>query len=148
MPALLTSTSTPFHAATTSATADCTCCSLLTSIATAMAWPPWRLISSAAACAESWLRSATTTLAPSRAKRAAISLPMPLAAPVTMQTLLSSFMVCSGCERYSTGQVVVHDRAEAQGQVRQDVRAGEHFEHRQSGHRCQRVVGQLQRGRA
>ena len=47
------------------------------------------LISSAVASAASRLRSAITGIAPSAAKRSAISLPMPLAAPVTMATLPS-----------------------------------------------------------
>src|SRR5258706_5868363 len=92
MPALLTSTSTPPQALTTSSTAALTCASLVTSMATPSAVPPRRRISSAAACAASLLRSAIATLAPSRAKREAISLPMPLAAPVTMQIRSGSFM--------------------------------------------------------
>ena len=43
--------------------------------------------------AASTCRSATATFAPSPANRAAIALPMPLAAPVTIQTLFSSFMI-------------------------------------------------------
>src|SRR5689334_1529210 len=97
MPALLTSTSTPSQARTTAATAAATCSSFVTSIATASAVPPLRLISSAAPCAACWFRSAIATLAPSAAKRSAISLPMPLAAPVTMATLLRSFIVEHSC---------------------------------------------------
>src|SRR5204862_6567901 len=44
------------------------------------------------AWAAALLRSAIASLPPSAAKRSAISLPMPLAAPVTIQTLLRSFM--------------------------------------------------------
>src|SRR5262249_29646631 len=93
MPALLTSTSTPSHSRTTAATAAFTWSSFVTSIATASALPPLRIISSATAWAASLFRSAMATRAPSRAKRRAISLPMPLAAPVTMQILLRILMV-------------------------------------------------------
>src|SRR3954469_8843188 len=92
MPALLTSTSTPCQASTTAATAAWTCASFVTSIATASAVPPLVLISSATTCAAALLRSAIATLPPSAEKRSALSLPMPLAAPVTIQTLLRSFM--------------------------------------------------------
>jgi hypothetical protein len=44
-------------------------------------------ISSATDCAAPLYKSATSTLAPSRAKVSAISLPMPLPAPVTMHAL-------------------------------------------------------------
>src|SRR6266850_233500 len=105
MPALLTSTSTPSHARTTAATAASTCSSRVTSIATASALPPLRVISSATAWAASLFRSAIATRAPSRAKRRAISLPMPLAAPVTMQILLRRFMVEDSVRGGSSGAV-------------------------------------------
>src|ERR1700737_1723899 len=92
MPALLTSTSTPPNAATTAATPSLTAGSLLTSIAIPSAWPPAARISPAAASAAPLSRSATATLAPSRAYVNAISLPMPLAAPVTIAVLSLSFM--------------------------------------------------------
>src|SRR5882762_4959248 len=100
MPALLTSTSTPSQARTTVATAALTCSSFVTSIATPMAVPPLRTISSATACAACWFKSAIATFAPSAAKRSAISFPMPLAAPVTIATLLRSCIV-----EYSSGKL-------------------------------------------
>src|SRR6266478_1421426 len=92
MPALLTSTSTPPNAATTAATPSLTACSLVTSIAIPSAWPPAPRISPAAASAAPLSRSAIATLAPSRAYVNAISLPMPLAAPVTIAVLSLSFI--------------------------------------------------------
>jgi len=56
-------------------------------IATPIASPPPSRISAAAASAAARFRSAMATFAPSRAKVSAISLPMPLAAPVTIATL-------------------------------------------------------------
>src|SRR5262249_15395352 len=87
-----TSTSTPSHSRTTAATAAFTWSSFVTSMATASALPPLRIISLATAWAASLFRSAIATRAPSRAKRRAISFPMPLAAPVTMAILLRRFM--------------------------------------------------------
>src|SRR5579859_3711350 len=95
MPALLTRMSTPPNSATTAAIPSLTAFSLLTSIATPIAAPLALRISPAVASAASSLRSAIATLAPSRAKRMAISLPMPLAAPVMMATLSLSFMLRS-----------------------------------------------------
>src|SRR5205807_1272269 len=102
MPALLTSTSTPSHARTTATTAALTCSSLVTPIAPASAWPPLAVISSPTAWAAVLFRSAIATRAPSAAKRSAISLPMPLAAPVTMQTLLRSVIV-----KHSSGNLAL-----------------------------------------
>ena len=97
----------------------------------------------AAASAASWLRSAIATLAPSRAKRIAISLPMPLAAPVTMADLSFELHVV-----LLTGvEVVVDDGAQVQGEVRHDVDGGKHFQHRQRSDRRERVMEQLQRRR-
>ena len=62
----------------------------------------------AAASAAGLFRSAIATLAPSRANSPAISLPMPLAAPVTMADLSLSFMVL-----LSVGEMVVNDGAQA-----------------------------------
>jgi hypothetical protein len=58
-------------------------------MATAKALPPFDLIWAAVALAALRSRSAMTDVAPSAAKRSAISLPMPLAAPVTIATLPS-----------------------------------------------------------
>src|SRR5271157_3911576 len=95
MPALLTRMSTPPNAATTAATPSMTAFSSVTSIATPSAWPPLARISAAVASAASLARSAIATLAPSPAKTSAMSLPMPLAAPVMMAVLSLSFMVIS-----------------------------------------------------
>lgn len=87
IPALLTRTSILPYLAMTSAMPFSTSASLVTSIATAKASPPFALNSSAAEFAASMLRSAITGVPPSAAKRSAISLPIPLAAPVMIATL-------------------------------------------------------------
>ena len=51
-------------------------------------------VNAAVACAAARFMSAMATLPPSLANTMAISLPMPLAAPVTMQTLSWSFRGC------------------------------------------------------
>src|ERR1700678_111555 len=97
MPALLTRISRrPYRAMTFSIPAS-TCSSSETFIATASAvlspeMAPISLNSFATALAASPFRSATTTLAPSRANVSAISLPMPLAAPVIIATLFFNRM--------------------------------------------------------
>src|SRR5687767_5157431 len=116
MPALLTRTSTPPHAEATSATPRFTCSSLVTSMAT-----PRPLISSAAACAWALLRSAMATRAPSWAKRTAMALPMPLAAPVTRQTLFRSFMLGP--------QQIEHAHAMQVGLALGPARIGERLQH-------------------
>jgi len=63
-----------------------TCGSLVTSMATPTVRLPGASSSFATASAPCWFRSAMTTLAPSSANFRAISLPMPLAAPVTTAT--------------------------------------------------------------
>src|SRR5229473_2498236 len=55
--------------------------------------PPFSRQSRTAASAPSILRSATTTAAPSPAKRIAVPRPIPLAAPVTTATLPSSLPI-------------------------------------------------------
>ena len=102
MPAFDTRMSILPYFATTSATPSFTWSSSVTFMATAKASPPCAaLISSAAAFAAARLRSAITGVAPSAAKRRAISLPMPLAAPVTIAILPSkramSSVLSSGC---------------------------------------------------
>src|ERR1019366_7577714 len=87
MPALLTSTSIRPNAATTLAMAALVWVSSVTSKATAIAGAPSRLSSAAANSAPARSRSAMAILAPARAKVWAISLPIPLAAPVTTATL-------------------------------------------------------------
>src|SRR5580658_1494571 len=86
IPALLTRTSIRPKAETAAAMPDSTSDSLVTSIATAMMRWPDPSSCSAVACAAVAFRSAITTLAPAAANVRAISLPMPLAAPVTTAT--------------------------------------------------------------
>src|SRR5215471_11215228 len=118
---------------------------------------PWALaISSATDRAAALFKSAMATLPPSRAKVSAISFPMPLAAPVTMATLsfkrmaplalLSELMGLLQAEsRYrSLAHVVVHDLAEAERQIRENVDCGDNLEYRQLGDRGQRMRGQRQ----
>src|SRR5262245_34627063 len=97
------------------------------------------------------------TLPPSRAKVSAISFPMPLAAPVTMATLSFRRMaplalpslrmgLLRAARRSSDrlGQVVVHDFAEAERQVRENVDGRDNLDDRQLRDRGQRVRGQRQ----
>ena len=65
----------------------------VTSIATPIASPPAARISAAVALAASSLRSAIAIFAPSRANTSAMSLPIPLAAPVMIADLSLSRMV-------------------------------------------------------
>src|SRR5262249_47307248 len=111
-----------------------TCASLVTSMTTPMARLPAGSISRAVASAAAWLRSAIATLAPSRANTIAISLPIPLAAPVMMATL-SCKRIANSFRKQSqiSSQVVVHDLAEAERQVRDDVCSRNNLEHRQFG---------------
>src|SRR4051794_33873286 len=85
MPALLKQTSTPPKCSTVAAYMACTSSALVTSACT---YSP--SISSARALPTSSARSATTTCAPSAAKRRAPARPMPLAAPVMTATLPAS----------------------------------------------------------
>jgi hypothetical protein len=68
----------------------------------------------------------------------AISLPMPLAAPVTMADLSWSFMSDPLC-----GEIVVDDRAKPKGHVGQIVHAAEDLMHRQERRRRECRVKQL-----
>src|SRR5438105_10907600 len=106
---------------------------------------PEASISRAAASAPSWRRSAMTILAPSPANVRAISLPMPLAAPV-MTATLSSRRIDSllAAERVlDVGrEIVVHDLAETQREVGENVHGRDDLQHRQLGHRCQRMVAE------
>src|SRR5215470_17118334 len=125
-------------------------------MATPMARLPLASSSRAVASAAFWSRSAIAILAPSRAKTRAISLPMPLAAPVITATLsarrpwpampaaapdnvLSCKFMGFSFPGGSLGlhQVVVDDLAEPEGQVGDDVHAGHDLEHRQLGERRQ-----------
>src|SRR5215831_12835282 len=115
MPALLTSTSIRPYFAIVSAMPFSTAASSATFTATAKASDPFDLISRAVASAASKLRSAITGVPPSAAKRSAISLPMPLAAPVTIATLsekrdISEFLL-------HVIKVIEYDFTQTQGQV-------------------------------
>src|SRR6516225_1927725 len=130
----------------------------LTSIATPAAVPPARSISVAAASADGNCRSAITTFAPSVAKRLAISLPMPLAAPVMMATLPSSCPMeripVGRSERMpraraaTSGQVVMDDFAEPEGEIDDQVRGGDDFPDRKIRNRRERVGMKLERRRS
>src|SRR5437879_9033409 len=110
-----------------------------------MAVPPAETISAAAASAAVLLRSAIITFAPSRAKACAISLPMPLAAPVTMATLSWKRLICVSSFTRGLGcEVVVDDFAEIEREVGNQVHTGDHLAHWQIGHRRQRMRMQLQ----
>src|SRR5262245_14643661 len=91
-PALLTRMSITPNSATAAATPLFTAPSSVTSMAIASARGPARPISSAVLSACALSTSAMTTWAPSAANLAAISLPMPLAAPVTMAVFPSSLI--------------------------------------------------------
>ena len=78
MPALLNSTSTDSYSARTASNMPRTASSSATSQASARSVP-----------GDSSWRSTPTTVAPSSLKRRTVSAPMPLAAPVTMQTFPS-----------------------------------------------------------
>src|SRR5262245_59277817 len=76
-----------------------------------------------------------------------MSLPIPLAAPVMMATLsLRSMSVSLAC-RLASGQVVVNDLAEIEGEVGDDVRARHDLEHRQLSEGRQGVREQGELGR-
>src|SRR5262245_37758322 len=103
--------------------------------------------SAAAPSAAFWFKSAITTRAPSRAKALAISLPMPLAAPVTMATLSLRRM-----SSHSRGgrlgrrlpprgglEIVVGDFAEAERQIANEMDRRYDLEHRQFRDRRQRM---------
>src|ERR1700730_1895682 len=157
MPALLTSTSTFPNCSTVRATPASTCCSFVTSMTapSALPAPP---SSVAVASAAFWFTSAITTRAPSRTKVLAISLPMPLAAPVTMAAL--SLRRMSGDSRFGRSErrcrlalqrrrlkVVIGDLAEAEGEIADHVDGGNDLEHRQLRDRRERVRVERQRRR-
>src|SRR5438132_301371 len=107
-------------------------------MATAKASDPFALISRAVASAASRLRSAMTGVPPSAAKRSAISLPMPLAAPVMTATFLEKRDISALLSGVS--QVIEHDLAETQGQVGYIAGGREHLMHRQPRHVAQRML--------
>src|SRR6516165_5256975 len=143
MPALEIRISSRPKASIVLATQVSVCASLVTSTATPIARlaPP---SSAATASAPFWLRSAITTLAPSRANNTAMSLPMPLAAPVTIATLFSSFMPIL----QFLAKVVVNDFAETKRQVGDDVGGGYDLKHRQFRDGSECVGMQIERARS
>src|ERR1700730_15579022 len=145
MPALLTSTSIRPYFAIVSAMPFSTAVSSATFMPTAKASEPLALISRAVASAASRLRSAMTGVPPSAAKRSAISLPMPLAAPVIMATFLAKRDISALLSGVS--QVIEHDLAKTQRQVRHIVGSRNHLTHRQPRHVAQRVLEELDRSR-
>src|SRR4029077_12669307 len=138
IPALLTSTSSRPYFAIASETPLSTAVSSATFIATAKASDPFCLISRAVASAASKLRSAMTGTPPSAAKRTAISLPMPLAAPV----MIATFSEKRGIPRFLSRilQVIEHDLAQTEGQVGDVVGSRDHLAHRQPRHIAQRML--------
>src|ERR1700751_5412269 len=143
MPALLTSTSIRPYFAIVSATPFSTAASSTTCIATAKASEPFALISRAVASAASKLRSAMTGTPPSAAKRSAISLPMPLAAPVMIATLSEKRGISEFLSRIF--HVVEHHLAETESQIGDVVGGRHHFAHRQPRHIAHRVLEELNR---
>src|ERR1700720_603789 len=128
IPALLTSTSIRPYFAIVSATPFLTVVSSATFIPTAKASEPWALISRAVASAASRLRSAMTGVPPSAAKRSAISLPMPLAAPVMTATFLAKRDISGFLSRIF--HVIEHHFAETERQVGDVMGGSDHFAHR------------------
>src|SRR5271166_5875209 len=129
MPALLTNTSIRPYFAIVSATPFSTAASSATFIATANASEPFALISRAVASAWSKLRSAMTGAPPSAAKRSAISLPMPLAAPVMIATLSEKRDISGFLSRVF--HVVEHHFAETEREVGDVMGGRDHRAHRQ-----------------
>src|SRR5713101_4651154 len=144
MPALLTRMSRRPKVLIAFAMPASTCSSEVTSMATPMARRSDPPSSAAAASAPAWFRSAMATLAPSRTKVRAISLPIPLAAPVTTATRFFRRMACL----LGSLEIVVRDLAEAEGQVGDDVDARHDLQDRKLGHRRQRMRVEVERGRA
>src|SRR3972149_646132 len=92
MPALLTRTWRVLNRSTVSSTIRWIASSLATSHSMKIGPAPSLFSSAAALVPSDRLTSAMTTLAPSRRKTAAVPFPIPIAPPVTMATLFSSFM--------------------------------------------------------
>src|SRR6516162_3151214 len=141
MPALLTSTSIRPYFAIVSATPFSTAASSATFIATAKASEPFALISRAVASAASKLRSAMTGTPPSAAKRNAISLPMPLAAPVMIATLPEKRVISGFLSRVF--HVVEYHFAETERQVGDVVGGRDHFAHWQARYVAHRMREEL-----
>src|SRR3984893_8300910 len=110
-------------------------------MATAKASDPFPLISRAVASAASKLRSAMTGTPPSAAKRTAISLPMPLAAPGTIATFSEKRGIPPFLSRIL--QVVEHDLAQTEGQVSNVVGSRDDLAHWQPRDITQRMLKEL-----
>src|SRR5262245_24741686 len=150
IPALLTRMSSRPNAAIALAMPASTCGSLLTSIATPTARLPDASSSFAAALAPCWFRSAMTILAPSLAKVRAISLPMPLAAPVTTATLSSrriGLLLAANRRLRLRREIVMHHLAEAEREIAQNMDGRDDLQHGQFGHRRQGMRGERQGAR-
>src|ERR1700704_2476501 len=150
MPALLTRMSSRPNAAIAFAMPASTCGSLVTSMATPTARLPDASSSFAAESAPCWFRSAMTTLAPSSANFRAISLPMPLAAPVTTATLSLrriGLLLAAGWLLRDRGKIVMHDLAKSQRKVAQNVHGRDNLKDRQFGHRRHGMRAERQRAR-
>src|SRR5690349_9938640 len=143
IPALLTNTSIRPYFAIVSATPFSTAASSATFMPTAKASEPLALISRAVASAASRLRSAITGVPPSAAKRNAISLPMPLAAPVMIATFALKRDMRKLLSRVF--QVIEHDFAKAKRQVGDIMGGRNHFAHRQPRHIAERMIKKLDR---
>src|SRR5580704_79078 len=84
-----------------------------------------------------------TTLPPSRAKVIAISLPIPLAAPVMTATLSFKRMGHSYRILVRTGQIVQHHLAETERQGGDKMAGGNHPAHGQAGDVAHRMLEKL-----
>src|SRR5258707_4531554 len=141
MPALLTNTSIRPYFAIVSETPFSTAASSATFIATAKASDPFALNSRAVASAASKLRSAITVIPPSAAKRTAISLPMPLAAPV----MIATFPEKRGISQFLSGvlKVIEYHLAQTERQIGNVVGSRDDLAHRQPRHIAQCMLEEL-----
>src|SRR5262249_61212692 len=89
-----------------------------------------------------------TILAPSRAKVIAISLPIPLAAPVITATLSSNRMMAPLCLGSKSSQIVEHDFSESQRQIGDVMARGYDAAHWQAGNVAQCMFEKFDGGRA
>src|SRR6516162_7118302 len=89
-----------------------------------------------------------TILAPSRANAIAISLPIPLAAPVITATLSCKRMLTPFLLRSPSGQIVEDDLPQSQRQISDIMAGGNDAAHRQTGNVAQGMLEKLNGGRA